>query len=88
MGIVCIDDAIGKDNTELVFDRDCHEGLTWRGLAWCGSPGVARPSLSVVIMLGTRQSGQSRYGYHLDRSHKSGKGRNSIGRGGRIEKKK
>ena len=50
--IVCTDDAIAMDNTELVLDRDCHEGITWRGLAWCGSPGVARHSPSVVLMLG------------------------------------
>ena len=63
--IVCTDDAIAKDNTELVFDRDCHDiqrGYHLARARWCGSPGVARHSPSVVLMLGTRQSGQSRYG--------------------------
>ena len=62
--IVCTDDAIAKDNTELVFDRDCHDiqrGYHLARARWCGSPGVARHSPSVVLMLGTRQSGQSRY---------------------------
>jgi hypothetical protein len=49
--IVCTDDAIAKDNTELVFDRDCHDIQRGRGLAWCGSPGVARLAWLATVHL-------------------------------------